>query len=150
MRTLTECYRNIAFRLQHTKFSVLKLIPRFWYSYYLKFQNSKLNCEIQNQVRNSKSKSNIQNLRACAQKFWTLIYNQWCPASLFLIQFLCMWWESTMLSLKGFADFFGLNLSKLWIFFYFWNFGTAIILIQIVFSKYFKYRRTEPKKWTRQ
>ena len=28
---------NIAFRLQHTKFSVLRLIPRLWYSYYLMF-----------------------------------------------------------------------------------------------------------------
>ena len=37
---------NIEFRLQHTKFSVLRLIPRLWYSYYLKFQNSKLKFEI--------------------------------------------------------------------------------------------------------
>ena len=38
---------NIAFRLQQIKFLVLRLIPRLWYSYHLKFQNSKLKFEIQ-------------------------------------------------------------------------------------------------------
>ena len=37
---------DIAFQLQHTKFSVGRLIPRLWYSYYLKFQNFKLKFEI--------------------------------------------------------------------------------------------------------
>ena len=43
---------DIAFQLQHTKFSVLRLIPRLWYSYYLKFQNlkSKLKFEIQSKL----------------------------------------------------------------------------------------------------
>ena len=37
---------DIAFQLQHTKFSVLRLMPRLWYSYYLKFQNLKSQFEI--------------------------------------------------------------------------------------------------------
>ena len=35
--------------IKHTKFSVLRLIPRLWYSCYLKFLNSKLKFEIKNQ-----------------------------------------------------------------------------------------------------
>ena len=41
--------KNIALRLQRTKFSVLRIIPRFWCSCYLQFQNLKLKFEIQNQ-----------------------------------------------------------------------------------------------------
>ena len=48
---------NIAFRLKHTKFSVLRLIQRLWYSYYLKFYNSKFKIEIYN----LKSKFEIQS-----------------------------------------------------------------------------------------
>ena len=31
--------QNLAFRLQHIKFSVIGMIPRLWCSYYLKLQN---------------------------------------------------------------------------------------------------------------
>ena len=48
---------NIVFRLKHTKFLVLRLIPRLSCSYYLKFQNSKLKIKIYN----LKSKFEIQS-----------------------------------------------------------------------------------------
>ena len=41
--------QNRAFRLQHTKFLVLRLILRLWCSYYLKFQNSRFEILNQNQ-----------------------------------------------------------------------------------------------------
>ena len=62
---------NIAFQLQHTKFSALRLILRPGNHTTLSFKiqnwNSKFKIEIWNSVkiRNSKSKSEIQNLRAC-------------------------------------------------------------------------------------
>ena len=77
---------NVAFRLQHTTFSVLRLIPRLWYSYYLKFQNSKSkfiiynrnlkfshNSQFQGKIRNPKFtsmhtlilSSNLQSVTPC-------------------------------------------------------------------------------------
>ena len=41
--------QNIAFRLQHTKLSLLRLIPCLWCLYYLKFENAKSKFQILNQ-----------------------------------------------------------------------------------------------------
>ena len=63
--------KYIAFRLQYTKFSVLRLIPCLWCSYYLKFQHQ--NSKFQIKIRNSKFMSmhllilnpNLQSVTSC-------------------------------------------------------------------------------------
>ena len=56
---------------------------------------------------NSKFQVKIRNSKFTSMHtiIYALIYNQWRRASLFPIVFLCMWWQSTVLSLKGFAHF---------------------------------------------
>ena len=101
--------QNIAFRLKHTKFSVLKLIPCLCAHTTLNFKIQNLNSKFKIIIHNSKSKFEISNQN---QKFkinehaLTNFELQFVISDVMPHFFPCTWWKSTVLNLKGFVNIF--------------------------------------------